>query len=389
VEFWLDRLPICKMGLLRKRISRRVRREALRVTGEPAGRLISIGPNNASAIANQYCGVRAETLIEEGGITSLVPLHLPMDCINSLRPFRIACETVLLAIENEGFSLRNELLHDPERNVLFAETLSESEVLGLRRYAPRHCRKIRGTVAYLSNTWVENYYHWMQLTLPLLRLYGKLAGDIRPDYYYLGENGGSRRIQEETLSLLDICPEQILREPCRADRLLVAIYLHRPQHLGARFRDIWGHAFVRRLYALAERQGVPSRIYVKRGQVKNRRIRNEDEVTSALTTYGFRPVLLDGLTVREQARLFSEAEAIVGMHGAALTNLLFARSNAAVVEIFPRGVIEASHFTASTYSNLRYHYMIAESVPKGPEDDVLVNIEKLEAVLKLADITPE
>jgi hypothetical protein len=374
------------MGVLTKRISRRLRLAALKMTGEAAGSLISISPGNASAIASQYRGVRVETLIEDGGITSLVPQHLAVDCIDSLRPFRIACETVLLAIENEGFSLRNELLHDPERNVLFAETLSEREVLGFRRYTPRHCRRLRGTVAYLSNTWVENYYHWMQLTLPLLRLYGKLAADIRPDYYYLGEKGGSRRIQEETLSRLGIRPEQILREPCRSDRLLVAIYLHRPQHLGVRFRDMWGHAFVRRLYPPAERQGAPIRIYVKRGPVRNRRIRNEDEVEAALGSYGFMPVVLDGLTVREQARLFSEAEAIVGMHGAALTNLLFARPNTAMVEIFPRGVVDAGHFTASTYSNLRYHYMIAESAPKGV-DDALVNIEKLAAVLELAGIT--
>jgi len=375
------------MSLLTKRISRRLRREALRVTGEPAAALISIGPSNASSIAKRYCGVQAEALIEDGGITSLVPQHLPMDCIDSLRPFRMACETVLLTIENEGFSFRNELLHDPECNVLFAETLSEPEVLGFRRYTPRQCRKFRGTVAYLSNTWVENYYHWMQLTLPLLRLYGKLAPDIRPDYYYLGENGGNCRIQEETLLLLGIRPEQILREPCRADRLLVAIYIHRPQHLGVRFRDIWGHAFVRRLYPPAERRGAPRRIYVKRGPVRNRRIRNEDEVMSVLTTYGFMPVVLDGLTVREQARLFAEADAIVGMHGAALTNLLFAQSDAAVVEIFPPGLTDAGHFTTSTYSNLRYHYMIGEGVPRGPQDDASVDIEKLEAALALAGIT--
>ena len=47
---------------------------------------------------------------------------------------------------------------------------------------------------------------------------------------------------------------------------------------------------------------------------------------------------MDGMSVSEQAQLFANAEAVVGVHGAALTNLVFAAPGTRVVEIFPPGV---------------------------------------------------
>jgi hypothetical protein len=75
------------------------------------------------------------------------------------------------------------------------------------------------------------------------------------------------------------------------------------------------------------------RIYVTRDDVTRRRVRNESEVINALSEYGVEPVALEDLSIQEQARLFADAELIVGPHGAGFANLLYAKDTA-VLELF-------------------------------------------------------
>lgn len=78
------------------------------------------------------------------------------------------------------------------------------------------------------------------------------------------------------------------------------------------------------------------RIYISRKDARIRRIENEAEVIRFLENFGFENHTLTGLSLREQARMFAEAEVILTMHGAALTNILYANPAAKVIEIFPK-----------------------------------------------------
>lgn len=79
----------------------------------------------------------------------------------------------------------------------------------------------------------------------------------------------------------------------------------------------------------------PKRIYLTRGDNPRRRLVNEELVTHALRARGFTLLNPGDLTVREQRHLFRHCELVVGPHGAAFTNLLYTRSCAGVVELFP------------------------------------------------------
>ena len=67
---------------------------------------------------------------------------------------------------------------------------------------------------------------------------------------------------------------------------------------------------------------------------RKRRLLNESEVWPLFAAKGFESVSAANLSFREQAALFSEAEAIAGPHGAGLSHILFA-PGVKTLEIFP------------------------------------------------------
>lgn len=75
------------------------------------------------------------------------------------------------------------------------------------------------------------------------------------------------------------------------------------------------------------------RLLISRNDAGGRRLDNEAEVFELLEKHGFERVLASALSVRQQIDLFSQAEIIVGPHGAGLVNALFAPEGAIVIDI--------------------------------------------------------
>lgn len=369
---------------LMRRAAKRLRRAWLALVGVRIRGTIDVGISTCDVLRPDWPNVAISTLVEDAGLSKMHPRHLPEDDRAEMQPFRITHESVLLDVRAPDFYFANQLLLAPDRRAFFIEDFSAEQVLAFRRFAPRRYRELRGTVAYLSNNWANNYYHWMQLTLPLLRLYRKMVGKDAIDYFYVGE-GVSARFQDETLAALGIETRRIVREPCRGDRMVAAYCIHPPQ-FGLRFRDVWGHEFVQSLFECPppDRNG-SRRIYISRGTARTRGTINEDEIVEYLRPMGFQPLSMDGLTVAKQAKLFAQADVILGTHGAALTNLLFAKPGTKVIEILPPHVHEVSFFAAATHSRLDYTYLVASDA--GTDHQIRVEIDKLRRALALAGMT--
>ena len=75
------------------------------------------------------------------------------------------------------------------------------------------------------------------------------------------------------------------------------------------------------------------RLYVPRRH--SRSVLNPGEIEPLLAAYGFETIDTDAMSFSEQVATFAEAEAIVGPHGAALTNILFSPPTSKLVEFFP------------------------------------------------------
>ena len=96
---------------------------------------------------------------------------------------------------------------------------------------------------------------------------------------------------------------------------------------------------------------------------------------------------MQGRTIQEQADVYYNADAIISVCGSALTNLLFAQSQATVIEIIPYGYINNCFYVLASYGNLNYFYLTSENMHQNIDAqyiDLYVDIERLEKICQIA-----
>eukprot|EP00298_Acanthocystis_sp_HF-20_P010752 c19026_g1_i2.p1 GENE.c19026_g1_i2~~c19026_g1_i2.p1 ORF type:complete len:535 (+),score=158.04 c19026_g1_i2:213-1817(+) len=95
------------------------------------------------------------------------------------------------------------------------------------------------------------------------------------------------------------------------------------------------------------------------GRILNRVLRNEDELLISLQTtfenFVVRKVSLEEMKMEEQIRTFQTSDVIIGMHGAGLANIIFAREGTTIIEIFPHMKSRFSFKRISAKAGLRYY----------------------------------
>ena len=105
------------------------------------------------------------------------------------------------------------------------------------------------------------------------------------------------------------------------------------------------------------------RIYVARSDSRNRLLVNEAEIAARAAAAGFTPVVLSGMPVAEQARLFAEASHIVAPHGAGLTNVMFCRPGTAFCELHMDRYVQWAFRRLAMLRGLRYGCVIGTALP--------------------------
>jgi hypothetical protein len=145
------------------------------------------------------------------------------------------------------------------------------------------------------------------------------------------------------------------------------------------------NALLRGHYRQPEPQG-GERLFFSRGTSRKRRLLNEPELEAIATGLGFQRFEARSENHAEQVARFANADVIVAVHGAGLTNLLFARPGASVIELFPENCVKSTYLWLSNRLNLS-HYPLLGSVGdyhQGFHIDPQHFASKLEAVLARA-----
>ncbi|HKF73785.1 MAG TPA: glycosyltransferase family 61 protein [Stellaceae bacterium] len=250
-------------------------------------------------------------------------------------------------------------------------------------------RPVAGTALNVADmaSGVTNYYHFFEDLALTLRALRDVRGPERVALLFSERVAGYQRPILE--ALVGRYPHLSLefvkrREMVRADRLIQVISA-RATHPICRFahKEQWREvgALVRACHGIGpSRSPASRRIYFSRNTQKTRRLANEAALRDVLTRHGYEFVVPESLPHAEQVRLMTEARTVVGVEGAALTNILFTDKPIAVLEIFPRGA--AYPFWVALALQLGHQYRHVMSDPAGINDHITLDPTALDAALR-------
>jgi len=107
------------------------------------------------------------------------------------------------------------------------------------------------------------------------------------------------------------------------------------------------------------------KIFISRADAERRQIKNREEVLDYLQKHGFESYKLTELSFPEQVALFSQANEIIGVHGAGLANIMFA-SDCNVTEIIG-GNFKPTYFMMADILDLNHNLVLGHSVAGSAE----------------------
>lgn len=219
-----------------------------------------------------------------------------------------------------------------------------------------------------------NYYHWMIETVPRIRYLRAYEARTGNDVTLLVPDN-LPSWADETLTLLE-WPES------KVERGTSSVY-HIDQLLIPSFPDLFAedYRWIRQQILDEASTAQPliepdKNIYISRSNAIERRVTNEKEIMEILSKYDFEIVYLEENTVLQNSIIFSNADIIIGPHGAGLTDLIFC-TDSTVVELFGSKIKPPYERLASV---LNVEYTSLKCTPKST--DIAVNPERLDSEIR-------
>ena len=359
-------------------LMRLIQKRPIRVMSFDSQEIKTFQKNNSNEI--QYNIINEKNKFEIQQST-----HLPEDNIQHFGDFESIVKCLILEIKNKNYQFNRNFLLTPQKNVIYQKDISLYALPISTKYLKK-AKYINGSIAYLSNSNVNNYAHWFQFTLPLLYFYWKSIKKEMIDYYYVGDIE-LKNFQLDSLALLGIKREQIINYPCNSDCIYMAIK-ENPIQLGfAKFNDLSSINFNQTIFkdpTILLKENSPKKIFIERGNVTYRKLIKSDELIAFLKNEGYYFCALDKLSFKEQATLFYNADNIIAPHGAALTNIMFCKTNTKFLELFPYKYQDWTFYTLAAYGKLKYFYMVGEKI--NPEEnpaiynDIFIDFQKFKTI---------
>lgn len=240
-------------------------------------------------------------------------------------------------------------------------------------------------IIMLAYGFFENYYHWIVDFLTKLMVFDRF---ILPDDAVIAVAEDAPSYVADSLTALG-WGDRILRigsAPLLCRRVLIparrcADHYSNPAHI----------AWLRERFGVADAPQGHAKYYISRANAERRRAVNDAEVTAFLEQRGFITIQTESMSFDEQLRHFRDARAIVGVHGAGLTNLLFAPSGAAILELRGDFADLAQWMTFRVAymflcNHCQHNHMFLPSALVGPPDDdqdMMIDLGDLDRALAM------
>lgn len=254
------------------------------------------------------------------------------------------------------------------------------------RRSPGH---IVDTVIPMVGPWSQEFFHWFADYLPRLRQIEQLYGSVNNAPPLLVPSNAPNWLQS-SLDLLGVDEEN--RIQWHGGRMNVRQFVipSLPRHVESTKPDAgyiqsprameWVSSQLRSAVDMSDRPDVGRRLYVSRANQSDRRVINEANLRSVLSSHGFDIIHPENWSLEEQVAAFAQSEAVCGPHGAGLINFVYADDSAILLELFGKrtnpcfyGIVEGM--------GRRYAVHHATSVG----ENLSVDPEKFDRLLSMAD----
>lgn len=258
-----------------------------------------------------------------------------------------------------------------------------------RRLKLRKPVEIDGSVAVIASPGGNVYAHWLCDIMPRLAMLKKAGIVEKVDKLIM--SFGWLDWQVETLDRLGIDKSKIINTLDDPEFHLHAKTVYVPSYPNVHGTvNGWVCDVARDIYIDGATPSKKSeRLYVSRAKAVGRQTTNEEEVVSFLEKqYGFRKIFAEDYSTPDKARLFFDAECIVGPHGGGFTNLLFCSPGCKVIDMFPPGDFTTYFWVLANANGLEYAYFFGDGQMPTRERDYIqrnqnvdVDIERLQELL--------
>jgi hypothetical protein len=126
------------------------------------------------------------------------------------------------------------------------------------------------------------------------------------------------------------------------------------------------------------------KILISRVGSARRKLLNEEALFRELESVGFELHRLEDLSLGAQAALFAQAEVVVGVHGAAFSNLVYAR-DCRVIEVFPGPASPEFRVLAASCGH-RYQAIVGDGFDR--DANLVLRFEEVMRALELMESRP-
>jgi capsular polysaccharide biosynthesis protein len=231
----------------------------------------------------------------------------------------------------------------------------------------------------------NNYGHWLVEILPKL----KLALEHLPDDAVIAVGQSEGRMWEvtlDTLAVLGIDPGRV-RTVSGLSRFRKLYYVS-PLTLHSVCISPYVIRFLNEVYKPKAIGRACRRLYVSRSDARFRRLLNEYDVLDYLLPLGFEVIHPGQMSFEAQVRCFSEAELVVGVAGAAMTNIVFAPPGIPVIALHPSTMKDPFFWELAGLNNQHYYEVSAPEFGQlgSLYADFVLNLDDVGSVLERAGI---
>ena len=203
-----------------------------------------------------------------------------------------------------------------------------------------------------------NYFHWICQVIPRLKLLINDGVDLSTiKTFLIPPIKGPFVI--ESLKRIGISENQLVEQEKGIKYIFKNIIIPSEPNRHIHITD-WSIEFINNLFKTNKKCKF-KKIYIHREKNKGGGISNQTELYSYLNKLNYKKVILENLTILEQAAIFKSAEIIISPHGASLANLIFCKKNTKIIELFSFNFFSPLYWNISNLLNLDYHYVKSSS----------------------------